>query len=66
MTPNPQDLAADPETSAFVTANAGSGKTHVLVDRLIRLMLAGTDPSRILCLTFTRAAAAEAPDEPGH
>jgi ATP-dependent helicase/nuclease subunit A len=51
--------ASDPRASAWVNANAGSGKTHVLVDRLIRLMLAGTDPSRILCLTFTKAAAAE-------
>lgn len=55
----PQLRASDPLASAWVNANAGSGKTHVLVDRLIRLMLAGTDPSRILCLTFTKAAAAE-------
>ncbi|HLF21268.1 MAG TPA: double-strand break repair helicase AddA [Aestuariivirga sp.] len=54
-----QILASDPESSAWVAANAGSGKTHVLVDRVIRLMLAGTEPSRILCLTFTKAAAAE-------
>ena len=51
--------ASDPTLSAFVSANAGSGKTHVLVARVIRLMLAGTPPARILCLTFTRAAAAE-------
>lgn len=51
--------ASDPLASAWVNANAGSGKTHVLVDRVIRLMLAGTAPSRILCLTFTKAAAAE-------
>ena len=51
--------ASDPAASAWVNANAGSGKTHVLVDRLIRLMLAGTEPARILCLTFTKAAAAE-------
>src|SRR5260221_5849202 len=55
----PQPRASDPEASAWVNANAGSGKTHVLIDRLIRLMLVGTDPSRILCLTFTKAAAAE-------
>src|SRR5260221_14719139 len=55
----PQTRASDPHASAWVNANAGSGKTHVLIDRLIRLMLAGTDPSRILCLTFTKAAAAE-------
>jgi len=54
-----QILASDPDSSAWVAANAGSGKTHVLVDRIIRLMLAGTEPSRILCLTFTKAAAAE-------
>jgi len=54
-----QQRASDPSASAWVNANAGSGKTHVLIDRLIRLMLAGTAPSRILCLTFTRAAAAE-------
>ena len=53
-----QAQAADPATSAWVSANAGSGKTHVLAQRVIRLLLAGTDPSRILCLTYTRAAAA--------
>ena len=51
--------ASDPALSAFVSANAGSGKTHVLVARVVRLMLSGTPPARILCLTFTRAAAAE-------
>ncbi len=45
--------------SAWVAANAGSGKTHVLTQRVIRLLLAGTPPEKILCLTFTRAAAAE-------
>src|SRR5690606_41646231 len=50
--------ASDPAGSAWVSANAGSGKTHVLAQRVIRLLLAGTDPSRILCLTYTRAAAA--------
>ena len=54
-----QALAADPAASAWVAANAGSGKTHVLVERVVRLLVAGTDPGRILCLTFTRAAAAE-------
>jgi len=53
-----QASAADPATSAWVSANAGSGKTHVLANRVIRLLLSGTDPSRILCLTYTRAAAA--------
>ena len=51
--------ASDPQATVWVNANAGSGKTHVLVDRVIRLMLGGTDPSRIMCLTFTKAAAAE-------
>jgi len=54
-----QARASDPAASAWVSASAGSGKTHVLVNRVIRLMLAGTPPERILCLTFTRAAAAE-------
>ncbi|NLH80672.1 MAG: UvrD-helicase domain-containing protein, partial [Phyllobacteriaceae bacterium] len=48
----------DPAASAFVSANAGSGKTYVLTRRVIRLLLAGADPGRILCLTFTKAAAA--------
>ncbi len=51
--------AADPRASVWVEASAGTGKTTVLTDRLLRLMLEGTDPARILCLTFTRAAAAE-------
>lgn len=51
--------ASDPRASAWVIANAGSGKTHVLTQRVIRLMLAGADPASILCLTFTRIAAAE-------
>lgn len=53
-----QLLASDPEASAWVSANAGSGKTTVLSNRVIRLLLAGVEPSRILCLTFTKAAAA--------
>src|SRR5262249_26079663 len=44
--------------SAFVSANAGAGKTHVLAQRVIRLLLAGADPMKILCITFTKAAAA--------
>ena len=47
-----------PGNSVWVSANAGSGKTHVLSRRVIRLLLQGTDPSKILCLTYTRAAAA--------
>src|SRR5262249_42650258 len=54
-----QRLATDPKQSAWVSANAGSGKTHVLVDRIARLLLAGSAPDRLMCLTFTRAAAAE-------
>ena len=51
--------ASDPAVSAFVSASAGSGKTKLLTDRMLRLMLSGADPSRIQCLTFTKAAAAE-------
>ncbi|MCA3561195.1 MAG: double-strand break repair helicase AddA [Aestuariivirga sp.] len=51
--------ASDPAATVWVNANAGAGKTHVLVDRVVRLMLGGTEPSRIMCLTFTKAAAAE-------
>ena len=54
-----QDDASQPDVSAFVQANAGAGKTHVLVARVIRLLLQGVRPQRILCLTYTRAAAAE-------
>src|SRR3954470_6328216 len=53
-----QRRASDPASSAFVSANAGSGKTHVLVQRVIRLLLNGVPPERILCITFTKAAAA--------
>jgi ATP-dependent helicase/nuclease subunit A len=53
-----QRRAADPDASAWVSANAGSGKTHVLTQRVIRLLLAGVEPAKILCLTFTKAAAA--------
>ena len=54
-----QRQASDPTASVWVGASAGSGKTKVLTDRVLRLMLAGTPPARILCLTFTKAAAAE-------
>lgn len=53
-----QYASSNPQTSAWVSANAGSGKTHVLTQRVIRLMLAGNAPDKILCLTFTKAAAA--------
>jgi ATP-dependent helicase/nuclease subunit A len=60
-----QALAANPSRSAFATANAGSGKTKVLIDRVARLLLRrpdgrpGADPDSILCITYTRAAASE-------
>jgi len=53
-----QARASDPAASAFVSANAGSGKTHVLVQRVIRLLLCDVPPEKILCITFTKAAAA--------
>jgi ATP-dependent helicase/nuclease subunit A len=53
-----QARASDPASSAFVSANAGSGKTHVLVQRVIRLLLDGVAPEKILCITFTKAASA--------
>ena len=54
-----QRRASDPTVSAWVAANAGAGKTHVLKMRVLRLLLAGVAPERILCLTYTKAAAAE-------
>jgi ATP-dependent helicase/nuclease subunit A len=56
---DPQQIAADPAISAFVTANAGSGKTKTLIDRVARLLLAGVNPEKVLCVTYTKAAAAE-------
>src|SRR5246127_4726169 len=53
-----QARASNPASSSFVSANAGSGKTHVLVQRVIRLLLSGVPPEKILCITFTKAAAA--------
>lgn len=53
-----QTTASDPLLSAWVSANAGSGKTHVLARRVIRLLMRGVPPGRILCLTYTKAAAA--------
>ena len=57
---DPSVIASDPEISAWVAANAGAGKTYTLANRVARLlMLPGSKPGRILCLTFTKAAAAE-------
>jgi ATP-dependent helicase/nuclease subunit A len=53
-----QRQASDPRASAWVSANAGSGKTHVLTQRVLRLLIAGAAPSGLLCLTFTKTAAA--------
>jgi ATP-dependent helicase/nuclease subunit A len=54
-----QRQAADPAVSAWVSASAGSGKTKVLTDRVLSLLLAGVRPEQILCITFTKAAATE-------
>lgn len=54
-----QLLASDPSLSAWVSASAGTGKTKVLTDRVLRLLLTGERPGAILCITFTKAAAAE-------
>src|SRR5580700_4552361 len=56
---DPQVSASDPVASVFVTANAGSGKTSTLVKRVARLLLRETPPEAILCVTYTKAAAAE-------
>ncbi|MGI9393195.1 MAG: double-strand break repair helicase AddA, partial [Boseongicola sp.] len=54
-----QNSAANPSASTWLSANAGSGKTRVLTDRVARLLLQGIDPQSILCLTYTKAAASE-------
>ncbi|MFO1203321.1 MAG: double-strand break repair helicase AddA [Tabrizicola sp.] len=54
-----QIIAADPGRNTWLSANAGSGKTRVLTDRVARLLLNGVEPQRILCLTYTKAAASE-------
>jgi ATP-dependent helicase/nuclease subunit A len=58
LTIQKQRRASNPQASAWVSAHAGSGKTHVLTQRVLRLLLQGVRPSQILCLTFTKAAAA--------
>jgi ATP-dependent helicase/nuclease subunit A len=62
QTASPSDAqreASDPASSVWVNASAGSGKTSVLTKRVTRLLLAGVAPEKILCLTYTRAGAAE-------
>lgn len=56
---NPRQLALNPDFNVWVSASAGTGKTKILTDRLLTLLLTGVDPQKILCLTFTKAAAAE-------
>ncbi len=56
---DPRARALEPDATVWVTASAGSGKTRLLTERVIRLLVGGTPPERILCVTFTRAAAAE-------
>ena len=57
-----QAAAAEPKANAWVSANAGSGKTKVLIDRVARLLLSGAEPDSILCVTYTKAAASEMQD----
>ncbi|MEA3012663.1 MAG: ATP-dependent helicase/nuclease subunit [Sphingomonadales bacterium] len=54
-----QRSASQPRGHAALSASAGTGKTHVLTARVLRLLLSGVDPASILCLTFTKAGAAE-------
>ncbi len=54
-----QMRAGNPDHSVWVSANAGSGKTHILTKRVLRLLLSGVEPQNIVCLTYTKAAAAE-------
>lgn len=58
LTKQRQAQASEPRLSAWVSANAGSGKTYVLVNRVLRLLLDDVAPGRLLCITYTKAAAA--------
>jgi ATP-dependent helicase/nuclease subunit A len=57
-----QQQASNPDQSVWVSASAGTGKTRVLVNRILRLLLTGSKPEKLLCITFTKAAAAEVLD----
>ena len=59
QTERSQAVAANPEISIWASANAGAGKTKVLIDRIARLLLRGSDPAKILAVTYTKAAASE-------
>lgn len=54
-----QRAASAPDANVWLSASAGTGKTHVLMSRVLRLLLSGADPGGLLCLTFTKAGAAE-------
>ena len=56
---NLQQQASDPNYSVWVSASAGTGKTKILTDRFLRLLITGVEPANILCLTFTNAASIE-------
>ena len=60
-----QAQASDPLVHASLSASAGTGKTQVLTARVLRLLLKGARPESILCLTFTKAAAAEMANRSG-
>lgn len=66
MATQQQRRAANPERSVWVEASAGTGKTKVLSDRVLRLLLTGVSPAKILCLTYTKAAAVEMSDRIAH
>ena len=61
-----QNEASDPANSSWVFASAGSGKTKVLIDRLLRLLLENVAGNKILCITFTRVAAMEMKERVNH